>query len=402
MRTNPDLMTLRDVPVRILLYSHDSFGLGHLRRTLNIATALTRSFRRASALIVSGSPSVTQFRCRERVEVVKLPSVTKTSQGAYNVRTLGVDYPDLMQLRTRLILESFRAFHPTLVIVDHQVIGLNGEVLPLLREARDLGVRTILGLRDIVDDPEVVDREWSSSEHRWALTEGYDQVCVYGDPEVFDPRVEYRPLKEISHRVEFTGYVARPAKPITRRRSEQPHVLVTVGGGEDGASRILAYLDGLSSTPGEWKTDVITGPLIPTADYKRIRLLARTLGSVKVHRFHPDVPGMLSRSSAVVSMSGYNTTVEILQSACPSVLLPRVFPRTEQLIRADRLARLGLARLLVERKPLALRRAVEEVLAAPPPRSNYPSMDGLTNLSSIAAELLSFPNSLAVLTGTPT
>ena len=44
-------------PPRILLYSHDTFGLGHLRRSRTIAQALVSAFPDASALILTGSPS---------------------------------------------------------------------------------------------------------------------------------------------------------------------------------------------------------------------------------------------------------------------------------------------------------------------------------------------------------
>ena len=41
---------------RVILYSHDTFGLGHLRRSRALATALTASNPNASAIILTGSP----------------------------------------------------------------------------------------------------------------------------------------------------------------------------------------------------------------------------------------------------------------------------------------------------------------------------------------------------------
>ena len=43
---------------RILFYSHDSYGLGHLRRTLTLATAMRAAIPDASILIATGSESM--------------------------------------------------------------------------------------------------------------------------------------------------------------------------------------------------------------------------------------------------------------------------------------------------------------------------------------------------------
>ena len=43
-------------PRRVMFYSHDTFGLGHLRRTLTIARYLRRQWPGSTQLIVTGSP----------------------------------------------------------------------------------------------------------------------------------------------------------------------------------------------------------------------------------------------------------------------------------------------------------------------------------------------------------
>ncbi len=58
---------------RILIYSHDSFGLGHLRRCRAIAHALVQHDANVSVLILSGSPVIGNFEFRDRVDFVRLP-----------------------------------------------------------------------------------------------------------------------------------------------------------------------------------------------------------------------------------------------------------------------------------------------------------------------------------------
>ncbi len=377
---------------RILLYSHDSFGLGHLRRSLTLAAELAQAFPEASLLLVTGSPCATFFDLPPRVGLVKLPSVTKDESGAYAPRGLPGSLSFTLRLRRGLIQETFRTYEPDLLIVDHQVVGLLGEMLGVLREAKKRGTRTILGVRDVIDSPEVVAREWGSDDCRWALSEGYDRVCVYGAPEVFDARHEYPIPPELGERLEFTGYVVRPSAHLPFRPvpSLRPQVLVTMGGGEDGAERIDAYLSALELEPSDWESVVVAGPLLDTREARRLRRRAEALGSVRLHRFHADLPHLLAQCQAVVSMAGYNTCAEILRSRRPSVLLPRTWPRLEQRIRAERLAALGLTDV-PELEPIQVRRAIERALARGGVGERMPNLDGARRVSEIAGELLSLP-----------
>ncbi|MAF47476.1 MAG: hypothetical protein CMM10_04375, partial [Rhodospirillaceae bacterium] len=49
---------------RVLIYSHDSFGLGHLRRCRAIAHSLVGQHHKLSVLILSGSPIIGSFDFR--------------------------------------------------------------------------------------------------------------------------------------------------------------------------------------------------------------------------------------------------------------------------------------------------------------------------------------------------
>jgi predicted glycosyltransferase len=385
-----------DALPRILLYSHDSWGLGHLRRNLTLSAALGKAFPQASMLLVTGSACATLFTPPPRVELIKLPSITKDPTGAYVPRSLPGSLESVLELRSELLLAAFRSFAPDLVIIDHQVIGLHGEALPLLREARSRGAATLLGLRDIIDSPDSVLRDWDSPECRWAFAEGYDRVCVYGAPEVFDPRSEYSMDSDLAERVEFTGYVVRESLPASRRPvpATRPQVLVTAGGGEDGAEHLETYLDSLELEAPEWDSVILTGPLMNSRRIRHLKRRASLLPRVSVHRFHSDLPRLLDEASVVVSMAGYNSCAEILKSRTPAVLIPRTRPRQEQLIRARRFERLGLARCLENPDPAQLRSAVDgafEHRSAALPRGvppQLPRMNGGERLSAIVQEML--------------
>jgi len=375
--------------MRILMYSHDSFGLGHFRRSLTLAEALIARHPAAEVVLATGSPCATQFSLPERVEVVKLPSVGKDAEGRYVSRALRCSLPTILDLRQALLLELFRGLMPDLILVDHKVVGLCGELLPVLRSAKAAGVPTLLGLRDVIDEPDVVAREWGVPEVRHALASLYDRVVVYGTPELFDTRREYPIPPELSRRVEFVGYVVRDsgAGRLAPLPAAAPQVLVTVGGGEDAATRLSTYLDALELAPAPWTSRVLLGPLLESGAAKALRRRARSIEGVTAHNFHADVPRLLSESDAAVAMAGYNTTAEIMHSGVPAVLLPRTMPRREQALRAERLERLGLCEQFVEPQPATLRAAVERALSSPRRGHCALPMDGADKLCDLVVEL---------------
>ncbi|TQV70532.1 hypothetical protein FKG94_21150 [Exilibacterium tricleocarpae] len=379
-------------PLRVLLYSHDSWGLGHLRRSLAIAGAITGKFSQANALVVTGSPCATQFPLPARCDLIKLPAVTKDTNGDYQPRSLSGPLEGTLALRSRILLEAFRGFAPNVVIIDHQLIGLHGEALPLLREAHATGVRTIYGMRDILDEPVSVQRSWNSQACRQALSTLYDCVCIYGNQEVFDSLHEYPALRRLAKRLEFTGYVV-PSRHRDRR-SPIPHlrkqVLVTVGGGEDGRQRIDKYLAALALAPCDWDSHIFTGPLMEPALSRHYKQEARRLGrqaSVQVHRFHANLPRLLDEADVVVSMAGYNSCAEILQSGCRGILLPRTFPRREQAIRAQRLAKQGFVDALENPSTKRLRKTIERALNRGARAAVDVNLDGLSRICDVVSEL---------------
>jgi predicted glycosyltransferase len=67
-------------------------------------------------------------------------------------------------------------------------------------------------------------------------------------------------------------------------------------------------------------------------------------------------------------MGGYNTTVELLAARKSALIVPRVEPRVEQLIRAERLSDLGLVEMIHpnDLTPGLMRSKVEELLKREP------------------------------------
>ena len=378
---------------RILLYSHDSYGLGHFRRAMLLAERLTQLASRPQALVVTGSPRAQSFGVLPRVDTVKLPAATKQGAG-YRSRTLELSIGELVRLRAELILAAERAFRPDVVIVDHTPGGLGGELRPLLRElsSRSRPPALILGLRDVVDDQRSVRAEWSRDDV-WSLLERYDRILVYGDERIGTTATDLALGTLFPGCVRHVGYLGRPAKPLGPR-FDPPTVVVTTGGGGDGHQLLARYADFLESQPSPlpFRSVVVTGPLL--APRRRDAIIRRLTGvrhDVVAVEFTDRMEQLVASAAAVVSMAGYNAVVEALGARTPVLLVPREVPRREQAVRAARLGAIPGVEVCTigALSPQRLAAFMTAALAAPRPLPPAPiDLDGLDRVAAEVATVL--------------
>src|SRR3989442_10430199 len=149
---------------RVLFYSHDTFGLGHIRRTLAISGTVARTLRDASVLVATGSSLLPSLRLPPAVDYVKLPCVSKVGDEQYEARTLGLEFETIRSLREAILFATATSFAPHLLFVDNVPLGMKGEMTRTLRHIRAHcpDTRVILTLRDVLDDPERIVRTWTA------------------------------------------------------------------------------------------------------------------------------------------------------------------------------------------------------------------------------------------------
>ncbi len=356
---------------RILMYSHDSYGLGHLRRTLALAKAFVEHDPGLGVLILTGSTVSGAFRMPQGIDIVKLPSAVKVSNGVYKPDRLPVTFERLRKLRSGLILNAAESFSPDAFIVDKAPLGMKREVsrtLEYIHNERP-STLTVLGLRDVLDDPSRVRRHWRDNHITEAINRYYDLILVYGPREVYDPLPEYGLPTAILRRSYYVGYVG--GGPTLEDTSDAPfapgYVLVTAGGGGDGFHLIRNYLESLREPVPSFESIVVTGPLMDEQSKRTLERLSQGLRA-RVLEFRADMECLIERAGAVVAMGGYNTTTELLAARKPALIVPRVEPRTEQLIRTRHLASLGLVEMIHPRDltPHLMRSKVEELMRHDP------------------------------------
>jgi predicted glycosyltransferase len=337
-------------PRRVVLYSHDTFGLGHLRRSRALASALTQSDTVQSAIILTGSPVAGRFTFPERVDHVRLPGVTKLPDGSYISQTLGLDIEEITSLRAGLIESAMKQYDPDLLIVDKEPTGFRGELLPTLERLKAEGkTKTVLGLRDVLDEPKVLATEWARKGAVDATEKYYDNIWVYGVKSVYDPTDGLDLSPETRDRMHWTGYLRRaitdPADTPT-----DPYILITPGGGGDGKAMVDQVLAAYEQDPNlSPRALLVYGPFLSGDVREEFETrVAKLNGRVTALGFESRMEALFANAEGVVCMGGYNTFCEVLSFDKRAVIVPRTVPRLEQWLRASRAEELGLVRMLDE------------------------------------------------------
>ena len=340
---------------RILIYSHDSFGLGHLRRCRAIAHAIVDRYKGVSVLILSGSPIIGSFDFLPRVDFVRIPGVVKLHNGEYQSLGLHIDLDQTMAMRAAIIRQTAESFRPDLFLVDKEPLGLKGEVLPTLKMLKAHGTTLVLGLRDIMDEPTQLLREWKRKNVLPALKNLYDEIWVYGLADFADPLRGVACPASVRAKMIYTGYLRRSLPRLTNADTpahREPYVLVTVGGGDDGMAVLDWVLSAYEHDPGiPANAVIVTGPFMAAERQRHFRERAERLARVDILTFDTHLELLMERAVGVVGMAGYNTFCEILSFDKRAILIPRVRPRREQVMRAMRAAELDLAHALDPEQP---------------------------------------------------
>ncbi len=387
---------------RVLIYSHDTLGLGHLRRCRAIAHALVEREKDLSVLILSGSPIIGSFDFKARVDFVRVPGVIKLRDGGYTPLNLHIDIRQTLDIRASIIRHTAEAFQPDLFIVDKEPLGLRGEVTDTLAMLKAKGVPLVLGLRDVMDDPKLLGPEWHRKKAGPALRDLYDDIWVYGLPQICDPLAEIPLSRAVKRKITYTGYLRRSVtshKPRTTlaSRIEAPYILVTTGGGGDGETLIDWVLRAYEHDRHmPHPALLVLGPFMHTERQDEFLERAGRLRQVEAITFDAHLESAMAGAIGVVAMGGYNTFCEILSFDKRALIVPRTSPRLEQYIRAERAQAFGLTRMLPDdgRRDVRLMVGALRRLAAQnlPSEANVPGLlDGLDTVHRLTSRWLSVP-----------
>lgn len=341
----------RTSTVKVLIYSQDGFGLGHLRRNLNICAEIKKRRAEVSCLIIADSPVAPFFKLPPNCDFIKIPTIVKVDTGIWRPDRLSMGYRELLAIRSDMIQNAAIGFQPDVFLVDHMPHGALGELAEPLRvlKAKSPHTKIVLGIRDILGAPDVIQRQWEKEGAFDAIAEFYDAVLIYGCADVFDAVVEYNFPELLLNRVQYCGYVCRynsDSKPIPPSNNGHGHngkkyILVTGGGGADASFFMDRFIEAARLLPFRFRALITTGPFMHKEQRDLLRQKTQGL-PILVSQAGEDSIRYLRSADLVISMAGYNTVSEILRYRKNAIVVPRAGPSAEQSMRTRIMSERGL------------------------------------------------------------
>jgi len=375
--------------VKALILSTHLMGSGHLVR----AAALARGIKAAGgkALLITGGRPIPHLDLGG-LEVLQLPPVASDGLDYKTLLdTKGAPVPAaLLEARRAAILAAFDRFRPDAVITELFPFGrrvLAAEFEALLSAARAARPRPAIlaSVRDIPEPPKAPGR---ADEAEARLARFYDAVLVHGEDDgAFEAAWPTSPA--VRSMLRYAGYLADPSPPAAPDGPGSGEVLVAVGGGVVGRRLLEIATTAATGSSRPWRLLVGGADADEAASTLKAASGASKADSNRrliVERARPDYRAMLRRAACSVSLCGYNTALDLIQSGVPAVVVPMEDAgEEEQLIRAQRLARRPQIRLLrqADATPEALAAAVEAAIAAGPVQPQ--TVDGAARAAAIVA-----------------
>ncbi|MEP2030697.1 MAG: glycosyltransferase [Paracoccaceae bacterium] len=319
-------------------------GAGHLSRALTLARAFAQQGHRVT--VISGGTPVDQFD-RGDVRFVQLPPLRSDGVNFTHLLTAeGVSVDDnYLRRRQTDQHDALLKAQPDVLITELFPFGrrvLRSEFLALLESSESLAHKPLVlsSIRDILAPPSKAERAKSADQ---IIAQYYDGVLVHSDAKS-TPLDQSWPVSEaLRRKLHYTGYVAPPPAGLHPEKAGDGEIIVSAGGGSVGDALFEIAVKAAHLSPSSTWRLLVGGSDSAT---RIARLRAEAVGSATiVEPARPDFRQMLYHAAGSVSMCGYNTALDLLQSGVPAVLVP--FDdggEVEQTLRANSLTRLdGIA-----------------------------------------------------------
>ncbi len=335
---------------RVLLYSHDTYGLGHLRRNLAIARHLIEVVPELQVVVLTGSPAAGRFPLPRGVSLVSLPPVVKVAAEEYRSRDPRVEFAVVRRARAAIIADVARRFEPDVFLVDHAPHGMKGELLLAFDTLRSHSPRTriVLGLRDVIDDAATIRSAWEQQGVFDTLERVFDHVVIYGRRDMLDLATAYGFPRSVRERTTYCGYLWRTGTSAAPEQIPDGipdrFVLATGGGGGDGLDVLIATLHAAEALG--MPSLLVSGPLMDAGERCRLEAAVSASPGGRIVEFVPGLERLMKSAAAIVTMGGYNSLCEVVPTGVPAIVVPRVWPRREQAIRAALFAERGLVHVV--------------------------------------------------------
>ncbi len=375
--------------MNVLIVVTHLLGTGHLRRALTLANRFAAAGH--SVTLASGGTSVAGLTT-DAIQFVQLPPMK--SDGT-NFTTLltgagALADADYLARRTSVLLSCLEVT-PDVLITELFPFGrrvLTAEFTALLVKAKEHPnpPKILCSIRDILAPPSKPAKAQRTEE---VIETFYDGVLVHSDEVATPLEISWPVSSNLRSKLRYTGFVTQPAPTSHPTRAGSGEVLVSAGGGAVGLPVFRAAQEAAKRTPDlNWR--LLVGGTDPNALCQQLQSEAPP--NVLVEAARPDFRQMLNHAVCSVSLAGYNTAMDLLQTGIPALLIP--FDdggEVEQSLRAKSLAALPGIDVLAsaDLTPAALADRVARLAMTERRPPHSAAMNGVDETVRITEELVS-------------
>ncbi|MEA5573064.1 glycosyltransferase family protein [Calothrix sp. UHCC 0171] len=343
---------------KIMFYCQHILGMGHLVRSMEIVRGLLPEFQ---ICFINGGEIIKEFPFPAGVEVINLPAI-KTDSEFKTLQVVDTSFTlaEVQEIRKNQLLEIFDKLQPDIFMIELFPFGrgkFSFELIPLLEriKASQKPVKIVSSLRDIV----VTKANRLKYEEKVCnlMNQYFDLLLIHGDPNFYSLAETFTRLPDIKCEIKYTGFVVQeqpenlvlaPEDKILIE-SEKPLILVSIGGGRFGHELIDCIIETAPILKQQipHHIQVFTGPFIPAEKLHHWQKLVANANNIKISRYTPNLLNYMQKADLSISMSGYNTTLNIMTTGVKAMILAFTGnDDQEQKMRAEKLDKLGIVKMI--------------------------------------------------------
>lgn len=387
---------------KLLFYCQHILGMGHLVRSMEIVRGLMSDFQ---VCFINGGQIIKEFEIPDGIEVINLPAI-KTDSEFKQLKPVdeSLSLAEVQEFRKNKLLQVADEFQPDVLVVELFPFGrgkFSFELIPFLEKLQDSKkpVKIVSSLRDIVVTK--TNQEKYENKVCRLMNQYFDMLLIHGDSKFITLNESFSRVKDIQSQTEYTGYVVQ--KPLLEPdltkedravlESEQPLILVSVGGGRFGHELIdcvIASADILKQKIPH-HIQIFTGPFSPDNKVEIWQKETENKPNIKVSRYTRNLISYMQKADLSISMSGYNTTLNVMTTGVRAMILPfKGNNDQEQRIRASKLDDLGVVKMLDESdlQPEIFSQKLIDYLTVKPKKLEF-DFDGVENTAALIKNLVS-------------
>ncbi|WP_033365397.1 glycosyltransferase family protein [Mastigocladopsis repens] len=341
---------------KILFYCQYLSGMGHLIRSTEIVRSLVKNFQ---VYFINGGPPVQGVEIPSTVEIISLPALW-LEDDKFKVEEQFQSVEQVKKIRKHQLISVFDRVEPDCLITEFFPFGrhkLFFELLPLLEHIQSTkpSTKIVCSLRDVIKS-EFFPQE---AETICQLVNQYfDLILFHADPKFQKFEESFPRYKELNCQIKYTGFVAQSQtvnssekdKILVEIDKNHPMILVSVGGGRIGYELLASVIKASSFLEKKipHKFQIFAGPFLPEANFLKLQFLASKRANVNIQRYTSQFLEYLKKAALSISLTGYNTTMNILKTGVRAIVVPigHDAQDKEQLVRTQKLERLGIVEVI--------------------------------------------------------